>query len=74
MTTEDFNLKLKDVGLSRKEFCEITGLAYSSVSNWHDENRPVPTWVESWLENFKAKKSMMEVKEVIKRSGLCDPM
>ena len=74
MTTEEFELSIKELGISRKEFCEITGLTYSAVSKWHDDNRPVPTWVDSWLENFKAKKSMMEVKEVIKRSGLCDPV
>ena len=53
MTTEEFELSIKELGISRKEFCEITGLTYSAVSKWHDDNRPVPTWVTSWLDNYK---------------------
>ena len=53
MTTEELSSTLKSLGISRKEFCEITGLSYGTVANWHDENRPVPSWVSSWLDNYK---------------------
>lgn len=53
MLKKDFDKKLDDLKLSRKDFADLTGLAYSSVSNWHDEKKPVPSWVGSWLENYQ---------------------
>ena len=64
MTTEEFNNALKSLEISRKDFCEITGLAYSSVSNWHDDNRPVPSWVESWLKNYSDSLKFKKAKEL----------
>ncbi|AVK80639.1 hypothetical protein C6B32_01910 [Campylobacter fetus subsp. testudinum] len=52
MTKQEFDETIKNIGLSRQEFCDITGLAYSSVSNWHDEKKPIPSWVSSWLANY----------------------
>ena len=52
MNKQEFDKKLKSLGLSRQDFCDLTGLAYSSVSNWRDEVKPVPSWVSSWLENY----------------------
>ena len=74
MIRSELNERLKDAGLSKKDFAEKSGMSYGTVNNWGNDNQPVPPWVDSWLENFKAKKSMIEVKEVIKRSGLCDPV
>ena len=53
--THDFDEALKNIGLSRQDFCNITGLAYSSVSNWNDEKKPIPSWVDSWIQNYKFK-------------------
>lgn len=55
MTKKDFDEALKNIGLSRQDFCNITGLAYSSVSNWNDEKKPIPAWVDSWIQNYKFK-------------------
>ena len=65
MTTEEFNSALKSLEISRKDFCEITGLAYSSVSNWHDDNRPVPSWVDSWIKNYKKAKTLDVIVDAI---------
>lgn len=66
MTTEEFETNIKDFGLTRKEFCEITGLTYSAVSKWHDDARPVPSWVDSWIENYRAKKDLDKVAEAVR--------
>jgi len=52
MKKQEFDKTLKDIGLSRQEFANMTGLSYGAVSNWHDEKKPVPGWVKSWLENY----------------------
>lgn len=58
MTTEEFKDLLEKANLSKKEFSEKANIAYGTVGNWHDENRPVPPWVKSWLNNYiKAKVS-----------------
>lgn len=56
MNKKDFDKKIKSLGLTRQDFCDMTGLAYSSVSNWNDDYKPIPTWVNSWLENYEYKK------------------
>ena len=73
MTTEEFNNALKSLGMSRKEFAEITKLAYASVGNWHDEKKPIPGWVSSWLDNYKKAKTLDVVIEAIDavRQGCC---
>lgn len=55
MSFEEFNEKLKDLGLTRREFCNQTGLTYNSVSNWGHKKKSLPSWVDSWLENYKYK-------------------
>lgn len=56
MKKQDFDETLKKIGLSRQEFADMTELAYSTIGNWHDEKKPVPGWVESWLENYSKSK------------------
>lgn len=70
MTKAEFDEILKNIGLTRKEFATLTNMAYSSVSNWSDENKPVPGWVSSWLENYIDKKRFDTIKQVIKDSEL----
>lgn len=43
---------LKNANLSKKEFCVITDLKYTTVNNWGTSNINVPKWVKSWLENY----------------------
>lgn len=44
----------------------MTGLAYSSVSNWNDNNKPIPKWVDSWLINYEKAKVLDEISKSIK--------
>jgi hypothetical protein len=58
MNKEELIIKLKEIGLSRKDFSSLANISYDTVNNWNDKNRPVPPWVESWLDNYtKAKVS-----------------
>lgn len=56
MKKTDFEEQLKKFNLTRQDFCNLTGLAYSSVANWNDEKKPIPSWVKSWLDNYKYKR------------------
>ena len=53
MTTEEFENNIKSLGISRKEFAAMSGMSYNTVVNWHDEKKPIPGWVSSWLDNYK---------------------
>lgn len=65
MTTDEFNNELKTIGLSRKEFAAVAGIAYSTVSNWHDENRPVPSWVPAFLRYYRKAKTFDVIVDAI---------
>ena len=65
MTTKEFNDNLKSLGISRREFAEMTGLHYGTVSNWHDENKPIPSWVDSWIKNYKKAKTLDVIVDAI---------
>ncbi len=66
MNKKDFDAKLKSLGISRQDFCDMTGLAYSSVANWKDESKPIPIWVDSWLENYAKAITLDDVAKAIK--------
>jgi len=66
MKKDEFDDTLKRIGMSRQEFADITNLSYGAVSNWHDEKKPVPGWVDSWLENYISKKKYENIKNIIK--------
>jgi len=66
MKKQDFTQTLKDINLSKKEFANLSNISYNTVNNWNDENRPVPPWVESWLENYIKAKDMDKVVEAVK--------
>jgi len=65
MKKQEFDKKLKDIGLSRQDFADVTKLAYSTIGNWHDEKKPVPGWVESWLKNYIKSKSYEDIKDKV---------
>jgi len=65
MTKKDFDKTLKDIELSRQKFADLTKLSYGAVSNWNDENKPVPGWVQSWLENYIKSKSYEQIKDKV---------
>lgn len=63
---------LKDINLTKKEFANLSNISYNTVNNWNDDNRPVPPWVESWLENYKKAKDIDKVAETMKPYIKCD--
>ena len=66
MTKKEFDETLKEIKLSRQEFADQTNMTYGAVSNWHDEKKPVPGWVNSWLQNYKKAKDMDNIEKVVK--------
>ncbi len=52
MNKLEFTEFLKNINLSKREFAELSNISYNTVNNWNDENRPIPPWVESWLDNL----------------------
>jgi len=72
MKKEEFTRILKEENLSKKEFANLANVAYNTINNWNDENRPVPPWVKSWLENYIEKQKHQKMLEILKESGICD--
>jgi len=55
MNKENFSEELKKLNITKKEFADMCGISYMTVNNWNDENRPIPAWVDSWIQNYKFK-------------------
>ena len=64
MDYEKFEELLKKTNLSKKEFSELVGMNYVSITNWNKSK--IPPWVESWLENYISKKKYEHIKNIIK--------
>ncbi|HEH5086449.1 TPA: hypothetical protein SG769_000677 [Campylobacter coli] len=67
MLKREFDEKIKSLGLTRQDFCNITGLAYSSVSNWNDNNKPIPIWVDTWLLNYEKSLALDELLKILEK-------
>lgn len=72
MDKHAFNDLLKSAGLSKKEFAEILGTTGGTISNWGNEGRDIPYWVESWLHLYIENQQCKKIKEAIQESGVCD--
>ena len=72
MLKVELTKKLKDINLSKKEFANLSNISYNTVNNWNDENKPVPPWVESWLENYIKAKDIEKVAQTMKPYIKCD--
>ena len=42
-------------------------MAQSSIYNWSNVDRPIPGWVESWLEHYKKSTKFEKIAEMIKK-------
>ena len=69
-----FNALFKTAGLSKKEFGEILGTTGVTISNWGNEDREIPYWVESWLNLYIENMQCKKLKEVINNSGICETL
>jgi hypothetical protein len=66
MTKNEFDNKLDIAGISRKEFAELSKTSYGTVTKWNDIDRPVPSWVDSWIENYIKAKVSDNIIEAVK--------
>ena len=72
MTNETFEIKLKEVGLTKKKFSKIVDMSYGGVVNWGRESQTLPNWLDSWLELYAKNVRFEQLKQSIKESGACD--
>jgi predicted transcriptional regulator len=66
-----FNGLLKNAGLSKKEFAALLGTSAGAISNWGNEDREIPYWVESWMSLYIENQQCKKLKDAIKDSGAC---
>lgn len=72
LTRKEFDEKLKALGLIRQDFCNLTGFAYSSVSNRNDKNKTLPTWLNNWLKYYEKAKVLEKTLKVYLQFGFKD--
>ncbi len=65
MTPDELKRKLKEIGVSQKEFAERTGVSRESVSNWATGKYEVPKWVNEIIELMRIEKKFNKIKELI---------
>jgi hypothetical protein len=66
-----FNDLLKTAGLSKKEFAQILGTTGGTISNWGNEGREIPYWVESWLNLYIENMHCKQIRKALQESGIC---
>jgi len=71
MTKEEFNARLKELGITQRDFSSIADIPYSTINNWgfkvNEKVIPVPRWVSPFLEHFeKSRKYDYLLKEILK--------
>ena len=71
MTNNEFEKKLKEIELTKKEFSRLVDMSYGGVVNWGRATQTIPNWVESWLELYKKNQKFNNLKKSIKESGAC---
>lgn len=64
MDITKFEEILKSINLSKKDFSDTTGVAYQTIINWGSTNK-VPSWVDTWLDNYIKAKSYEEIKNKV---------
>lgn len=72
MQKDDFKILLKEAGFTKRTFSEYLGIKYQTVNSWGNNKRGIPYWVESWLNLYIENKNCKELKEILKKSGICD--
>ena len=64
MDINKFEEVLTYINLTKKDFADLTGVAYQTIINWGSTNK-IPPWVDSWLVNFIKAKSYEEIKNKV---------
>jgi hypothetical protein len=60
MDKKEFNNLLEKANLSKKEFSKITGIPYNTIVGWGTSNKPVPSWVKPFIDNYLIAKNIDE--------------
>lgn len=76
MNKEDFKKALAEANISSMmEFSELTGENYETIRGWGRKikssdnttrTNPIPSWVKSWLENYKNSEKFKVIREIVK--------
>ena len=66
MTNIEFEFKLNELNLSKKEFVDIVGMPYQTLMNWKQKDE-TPYWVEPFLFYYKKGKTLDELLAIIKK-------
>lgn len=64
MDIENFEKKLAELNLTKKEFANLVGAVYNGVVNWNTKGE-TPKWVDSWLENYAKAKTLDDVAKAL---------
>ncbi|MCR6577428.1 hypothetical protein [Campylobacter insulaenigrae] len=74
MDTKEFKIKLIEAEVNNLEFAKLTGLNPKSITNWNQQGKKPPEWVEPFLNYYiktKEKKIKMNgIKEFLKQKYL----
>lgn len=65
MDIKNFEKKLAELNLTKKEFANLVGAVYNGVVNWNTKGE-TPKWVDSWLENYAKAKTLDDVAKALK--------
>lgn len=66
MILSDFKELLKNAGLNKKEFAELTNMSYATVNGWGMEGRAeVPEWVEPFIDNYLKAKKLEAIEKIL---------
>ncbi len=68
MNKDQFNTLLKRAGLSKKAFAEIASISYNTANNWNDDTKPIPQWVEPFLNLYIENKECRNLKQILKEA------
>lgn len=63
-TKDQFDKRLRELGLNMTKFSNLIGFSYSAVSKYGKEN-PVPKWVSPFLDLYEENQRLCFVKDEI---------
>lgn len=61
MDNIEFENKLKELGLSKRDFSELCGGSYNNIAGWKQKGK-TPNWVKSYLEFYDKARKYDEIK------------
>ncbi len=68
MTPDELKRKLKEIGVSQKEFAEASGVHTNTVSQWVRGINEIPPWVEKFIELYAMKLNSDKLKSDIDKA------